>query len=312
MGMRETFTNTLIRLAEKDERICLLDADLMVGHGTKAFKERFPERSFNVGVAEANMVGIASGLSAGGKIPVAETFACFASRRAFDQFFISANYARQNVKLVGSDPGVIAEYNGGTHMPLEDLAVMRAIPDLLIISPCDPASLAVLLEQAIYHKGCVYIRIPRKAEQQIYDDASDLKLAHAQVLREGKDLAIIASGFVMVAQALRSAEILAVQDIDAAVIDMHTIKPLDGKLILYYARNTGLIVTAENHRITGGLGSAVTEFLCEHYPVTVLRIGVQERFGQAGTLEFLMKDYGLTAEQMTEKIIAYKRMRTGQ
>lgn len=311
MGMRETFTQTLINLAQKDDRICILDADLMVGHGTKSFRDVFPDRSFNVGVAEANMVGIASGLSAEGKIPVAETFGCFAARRAYDQFFISANYAKQNVKLVGSDPGVTAEYNGGTHMPFEDIALMRVIPDLVILSPCDPASLEPLLEQAVYHKGCVYIRMPRKADQSIYSDASRLTLGKGEVLREGKDLTIAATGFVMIPEALKAAELLAGDGIDAAVIDFHTIKPLDTSLLLEYAQKTGLLVTAENHQITGGFGSAVTEFLSETLPTPVLRIGIQNRFGQVGKKEFLMKDYELTAVQMAEKIKNFIKNKRG-
>jgi len=305
MGMRETFTQTLIRLAEKDDRICLLDADLMVGHGSKPFKEAFPDRSFNIGVAEANMVGIAAGLSAGGKIPIAETFGCFAARRTFDQFFISANYAQQNVKLLGSDPGVTAEYNGGTHMPFEDVALMRSIPNLVILSPCDPTSLEPLLEQAVYLKGCVYMRMPRKADQKIYNDKADLTLGKGSVLREGKDLTVAATGFVMVPEALKVAGLLAAKGIEAAVIDFHTIKPLDNELLLEYAEKTGVVVTAENHQIVGGLGSAVSECLSEHHPTPVLRIGINERFGQVGTKEFLMKDYGLTAEQMTEKIMDF-------
>ncbi len=311
MGMRETFTQTLINLAESDKRICILDADLMVGHGTKSFRDVFPERSFNVGVAEANMVGIASGLSSEGKIPVAETFGCFAARRAYDQFFISANYAKQNVKLVGSDPGVTAEYNGGTHMPFEDIALMRVIPDLVIISPCDPASLAPLLEQAVYRKGSVYIRIPRKADQSIYDDTTQLKIGKGTVLRKGTDLAIAATGFVMVPEALKAAALLEKEGIDAAVLDFHTIKPLDTELLLEYARNTGLLVTAENHQITGGFGSAVTEFLSETLATPVLRIGIQNRFGQVGTKEFLMKDYELTASQMAEKIKKFLKEKRG-
>lgn len=311
MGMRETFTQTLINLAESDKRICILDADLMVGHGTKSFRDVFPERSFNVGVAEANMVGIASGLSSEGKIPVAETFGCFAARRAYDQFFISANYAKQNVKLVGSDPGVTAEYNGGTHMPFEDIALMRVIPDLVIISPCDPASLAPLLEQAVYRKGSVYIRIPRKADQSIYDDTTQLKIGKGTVLRKGTDLAIAATGFVMVPEALKAAALLEKEGIDAAVLDFHTIKPLDTELLLEYARNTGLLVTAENHQITGGFGSAVTEFLSETLATPVLRIGIQNRLGQVGTKEFLMKDYELTASQMAEKIKKFLKEKRG-
>lgn len=309
MEMREAFTQTLIRLAEKDDRICLLDADLQVGHGTKLFKERFPERAFNLGVAEANMVSIAAGLSAGGKIPVAETFGCFAARRAYDQFFISANYARQNVKLVGSDPGVTAAFNGGTHMAFEDIAMMRAVPDLVISSPCDPASLEVLLEQLIYHRGSVYIRIPRKAEQKVYESVEGLELGKGSVLREGGDAVIIASGFIMVPEALNAADILAEEGIDTAVIDMHTIKPLDEEMTLQYAAKTGAVITAENAQRAGGLGGAVAELLSEKLPTPVLRIGVGDRFGQVGTLDYLMRDYGLTACQIVGQIKEFLSMR---
>ena len=305
MGMRETYTNELIRLAESDQRICLLDADLRVGHGTKSFYDRFPERSFNVGVAEANMVGIAAGLSAGGKIPFAETFGCFASRRAFDQFFLSANYAGLNVKLLGSDPGVTAAYNGGTHMPFEDVAMMRTIPGLTIVSPCDPYSLSQLMEPIAYHEGCVYMRMPRKADQQIYKGSEKLELGRGHVLREGTEITIAASGFVMIPEALKTAELLEKEGISAAVIDFHTIKPLDTELLDEWAGKTSCFITMENHQIIGGLGGAVAEYLSTSNPVNILRIGIEDRFGQVGTEDFLKKDYGLTAEQMTPKISNY-------
>ncbi|MBI9104576.1 MAG: transketolase family protein [Spirochaetales bacterium] len=309
MGMRETYTEELIRLAEKDDRICVLDADLQVGHGTKAFGDKFPERCINAGVAEANMVGIAAGLSAGGKIPFAETFGCFAARRAFDQFFLSGNYAQQNVKLLGSDPGVMAEYNGGTHMPLEDLSMMRAIPGLVIVSPSDPVSVKGLMEQIAYHEGCVYIRMPRKAEQEIHAEGTKFKLGKGVVLKDGTDLTIIATGFAMMPEAVKSAEMLAEKGIKAAVIDMHTIKPLDEELVLEYAKKTGMIVTMENHQTKGGLGGAVAEYLSTEYPTPVLRMGVREKFGQVGTKDFLMDDYGITAAKMVPEIEAYYKAR---
>ncbi|MDC7226753.1 MAG: transketolase C-terminal domain-containing protein [Spirochaetales bacterium] len=297
MGMRETYTESLIRLAEKDERICLLDADLRVGHGTKPFYDRFPDRAINCGVAEANMLGIAAGLAAGGKIPFAETFGCFAARRAFDQFFISGNYAGLNVKLLGSDPGVTAAFNGGTHMPFEDLALMRAIPGLTIVSPCDPYSLGELMEPLAYSDGCVYLRMPRKAEQQIYMGNEKIELGRGKVLKEGSDITIAATGFVMVPEALKAAELLDKDGISAAVIDFHTIKPLDTDLIEEWAGKTTMIVTMENHQKSGGFGGAVAEHLSSTKPVPVFRIGIEDRFGQVGTEAFLKQDYGLTAEQ---------------
>lgn len=305
MGMRETYTDELIRLAEKDERICVLDADLRVGHGTKPFYDRFPERGFNVGVAEANMVGVAAGLSAGGKIPFAETFGCFAARRAFDQFFLSGNYAGLNVKLLGSDPGVTASYNGGTHMPFEDIAMMRAIPGLTIVSPCDPYSLSQLMEPIAYREGCVYMRMPRKAEQQVYKGNEKLELGKGYILKDGTDVTIAATGFVMVPEALKTAELLEKEGISAAVVDFHTIKPLDTELIDKMAAKTRFFVTMENAQAAGGFGGAVAEYLSSVKPTYVLRIGVQDRFGQVGTTEFLQEDYGLTAGQMAPRIKEY-------
>lgn len=305
MGMRETYINELIRLAEKDERICVLDADLRVGHGSKPFYDRFPERSFNVGVAEANMVGVAAGLSAGGKIPFAETFGCFAARRAFDQFFLSANYAGLKVKLLGSDPGVTAAYNGGTHMPFEDVAMMRTIPGLTIVSPCDPYSLSQLVEPIAYHEGCVYMRMPRKADQQVYKGDEKLELGKGHILKEGSDITIAATGFVMVPEALKTADLLEKDGISAAVVDFHTIKPLDTELIDRMAEKTKCFVTMENHQAAGGFGGAVAEYLSTERPTSVLRIGIQDRFGQVGTEAFLKKDYGLTAEQMAPRIKKY-------
>lgn len=305
MGMRETYTESLIKLAEKDKRICVLDADLRVGHGTKPFYDRFPERAFNVGVAEANMVGIASGLAAGGKIAFAETFGCFAARRAYDQFFLSANYAQLNVKLLGSDPGVTAAFNGGTHMPLEDIALMRAIPGLTIVSPCDPYSLGQLMEPIAMDPGCVYLRMPRKAEQQVYKGNEKLELGKGFVLKDGNDLTIAATGFVMVSEALKAAALLEKEGINAAVVDFHTIKPLDTELLEKYAEKTGCIITMENHQVSGGFGGAIAEHLSWVRPTPVLRIGIEERFGQVGTQKWLMEDYELTAEQTVPKIKKY-------
>ena len=206
------------------------------------------------------------------------------------------------MKLLGSDPGVTAEYNGGTHMPFEDIAMMRAIPGLVIVSPSDPVSLKGLMEQIAYHDGCVYIRMPRKADQKIHTEGTEFRLGKGVVLREGSDLTIIAAGFTMVPEALKSADMLDEKGISALVIDMHTVKPLDGELILKEAKKTGMIVTMENHQITGGLGGAVSEFLGSEYPVPVLRLGIRERFGQVGTKEFLMDDYGITAEKMVPEI----------
>ncbi|MBN2860507.1 MAG: transketolase family protein [Sphaerochaetaceae bacterium] len=298
--MREVYAQTLISLAAENPNICVLEADLMGATGTKVFKEKFPAQFINVGVAEANLVGVASGLSSEGKIPFAATFGTFASRRAFDQFFLSANYAKLNVKLVGTDPGVTAQFNGGTHMPFEDTGMMRLIPGLTIVEPCDTVSCEQLIRLAAQHPGSMYIRLHRKGSQKLYDENAAFTLGKGMVLREGTDVTLIASGFVMVPEALKAAEILKEEGIDAAVIDMHTVKPLDEELVLSYAKKTGAIVTCENHQVTGGLGGAVAEYLSSEYPVPVSRIGAQDVFGQVGTLDFLMKEYQLLASDIAQ------------
>ncbi len=299
--MREVYTDTLIDMAETNDKICVMEADLMRATGTNPFKEKFPERVFNVGVAEANMVGIASGLSAGGKIPFAATFGCFAARRTFDQFFISANYAQQNVKLVGTDPGVSAAFNGGTHMPFEDTGLMRCIPDLVIFEPCDTVSLEKLLIQSADHKGSTYMRLQRKGKNAIYNENDEIILGRGNVMKEGVDVTIIASGYILVPEALKAAELLAKEGISAAVIDMHTVKPLDKELVLEYAKKTGAFVVCENHQKACGLCSAVTQLLAEEYPVPVKCVAVEDQFGQVGTLEYLQEVYGLTAENIVKQ-----------
>jgi transketolase len=293
--MRAVYTEALMGLAEKDERILLLEADLMRANGTFPFRDRFPGRTFNCGVAEANMVSIAAGLSAMGKIPFAGTFGCFATRRAFDQFFISANYARLNVKLVGSDPGITATYNGGTHNSLEDVGLMRTIPNLVIFEPCDAFSLRKLLSLSAYHKGCTYMRLHRKAVPPVYGSEDDFELGRGRVLLDGGDVTLVAAGAVMVGEALKAAELLKKEGVSAAVIDMHTYKPIDEGLLVRYAEKTGAFVTCENHQVTGGLGSAVAETLSEKKPTPLRRIGIHGEFGEVGTLDYLQERFGLTA-----------------
>jgi transketolase len=307
---RKVYADTLIELADKDENIVILEADLMKASGTGSFMAKFLERTFDVGVAEANMVGVASGLSACGKIPFAATFGCFAGRRVYDQFFISSNYARLNVKLIGTDPGVSAEFNGGTHMPFEDTGIMRNIPDLVIIEACDPFSLKALIKKAAYHKGCVYMRLDRKKKGfVVYDENEEFEIGKGKVLKDGSDITIIASGAVLVEEALKAHDILAQDGISAAVIDIHTIKPLDEELVLKYARKTGAVVTCENHQIYNGLGSAVAEVLGENHPTPLKRIGVNDEFGEVGNLEYLKNRFGMTKENITEKSKALLKLK---
>ncbi len=310
--MRAVYTQTLIELAEQDNRIVLLEADLMRATGTQPFMDKFPQRTFNVGVAEANMVGVASGLSSTGKIPFANTFASFAARRTYDQFFISANYARLNVKLVGSDPGITALYNGGTHMPFEDLGLMRNIPGLTIFEPSDAVSLIKLVKQSAELYGCTYMRLNRRVSPVIYAEDADLQLGKGYVLRDGDDVAIFAIGAVMVNEALAAADVLGMQGISAAVIDMFTLKPLDKELVLAYAQKTKAIVTCENHQVINGLGSAIAEYLSEVQPTLMRRVGVMDEFGEVGDLDYLMKRFGMTAENITQQTLVLLKQKEKQ
>lgn len=296
--MRAVYAEELLRLAEHDDRIVVLDADLMRANGTESFKARYPERTFDVGVAEANMVGVSAGLSTVGLIPFPATFTCFAARRTFDQFFISANYARQNVKLTGSDPGVAAAFNGGTHMSFEDIGLMRTIPQIVICEPSDPVSLKSLLEQIAFRYGSSYLRLHRKPIAPLYAATEEFELGKGKLICDGDDLTIVAAGAIMVAEAVQAAELLDKEGISAAVIDMHTIKPIDEELLVKYARKTGAILSAENHQVHGGLGSAVAEVLTEQCPVLQIRVGIQDEFGEVGTQEYLQEHFGLTAANL--------------
>lgn len=299
--LRDVYADTLIKLAGKDEKICIVEADLMKATGTPGFQALYPERTFDVGVAEANMVGVASGLAAAGKIPFAASFGCFAARRAFDQFFLSGNYSGLKVKLVGTDPGVSAQFNGGTHMPFEDIAMMRAVPGLTIIEPCDRRSLESLLEQSAYHEGSVYIRLHRKGGLSLYDEKEKFEIGKGNVVKDGTDLTIIAAGLVLMEEAVKAVDILESKGISAALIDMHTIKPLDRELVLKYASKTGALMTCENAQVSGGLGGAVAELLSEERPTPLLRVGVQDQFGQVGTQDYLKEAYGFTKENIAAK-----------
>jgi transketolase len=299
--MRAVYCQTLIDLARKNDKIMILEADLMKASGTVPFKELFPQRTVDVGVAEANMIGVAAGLSNVGKIPFPATFACFASRRVFDQFFISANYAGLNVKLTGTDPGISAAFNGGTHMPFEDVGLMRMIPGLTIYEPCDPVELKALLIQSAEHDGCTYLRLHRKGSNTIYSETEKFELGKGKILKDGNDLTIVASGYILIPEALKAAELLQKDGISAAVIDMHTIKPLDESLMLSYAIKTGHIITAENHQVAGGLGAAIANYLSTVHPTPMYMVGIHDEFGQVGTMDYLQQYYKLTADEITKQ-----------
>lgn len=306
--MRDVYCQTLIELAKEDSRIVALDADLMKSMGMIPFLKAFPERMFNCGVQEANMIGVAAGLSATGKIPFAHSFGPFATRRSYDQTFISAAYARLNVRIVGSDPGITAAYNGGTHMPFEDMGLMRNIPGATIIEPTDSVMLKEIIRQLTGLYGVFYIRLLRKNAVNIYKEGSTFTIGKAIEIREGRDVTIIASG-VLVSEALEAARQLEAQGVSARVVNIFTWKPIDKEAIVKAARETGAIVTVENHNILNGLGSAVAEVLVENSPVPMERIGCRDEFGEVGPEDYLKARFGMTAAdivQKTQKVVARK------
>jgi len=301
MLMRDAYCKALMDLASENDAIVALDADLVSSSGMKPFFTAYPDRAINVGIAEANMIGIAAGLSAVGKIPFAHSFGCFATRKTCDQVMISAAYAKLNVKILGSDPGVTAAYNGGTHMPFEDIGIMRSIPEITIIELTDPVMVSDIVRQVADIYGVHYLRMARKNAVAVYEEGSAFEIGKGNVLTDGRDVTVFASG-IMVAEALAAAQTLKNERISVRVVDMFTVKPIDTELVERCARETGAIVTAENHNILGGLGSAVSEAVVKTYPVPVEMVGVRDRFGQVGTEEYLKKEYGLTAIEIAEAV----------
>ena len=303
LEMRQVYCQTLSELAEKDSRLVILEADLMKSSGTFPFKEKYKERAVECGVAEANMVGIASGLSLQGFIPFAATFGCFASRRAFDQFFISSNYAKLNVKLVGTDPGVAAVFNGGTHMPFEDIGLMRMIPKLVISEPSDPVSLKSIVKLMYEYDGCCYLRMHRQAVDKIYSENEKFELGKSKILKDGKDVTLVSLGAIMLKQTLMAADMLEKDGIKATVIDALSVKPLDVNTISDSVKKTGIVVCCENHQIDGGLGISVAKMLLDkQINFKIGYIGINDSFGQVGTLDFLLSQYNLTAKDIYKKV----------
>jgi len=298
--MRKAYCDTLIELSRTNPNIVVLDSDLMSSMGMTPYQNEFPERTFNCGVQEANMMGVAAGLSVVGKIPYAHTFGPFATRRSCDQIFMSGAYAKANFRIVGSDPGVTAAFNGGTHMPFEDLGIMRCIPEMNILEPTDAVMLKDLIRQTSTLYGMYYIRLMRKAAIAVYEEGSTFEIGKAVTVREGSDLTIMANG-IMVPEAIKAHEILKEKGISARVVNPFTLKPMDVDAVVKAAKETGAIVTAENHNYMNGLGSAVAEIVSENYPVPVGRVGVKDIFGQVGSEDYLQKFYGLMAEDIVKK-----------
>jgi len=299
--MRNVYCQTLMELARKNDQIVVLDADLMSSMGMIPFLEAFPERTFNCGVQEANMIGVAAGLSATGKIPYAHTFGPFATRRCYDQVFLSGGYTKSNIRIIGSDPGVTAAYNGGTHMPFEDMGLMRNIPEMTVLEPTDSIMLKDIIKQLVKLYGMFYIRLLRKNAIKIYEKGSTFEIGKAIKLKEGTDVTIIANG-IMVAEALDAAYMLKKKGISVRVLDMFTLKPIDREEIIKCAKETGAIVTAENHNIINGLGSAVAEVLAENIPTPMERIGVKDLFGEVGPVDYLKERFELTASDIVRKV----------
>ncbi len=291
---RDAYGEVLIELGKDNEDIVVLDADLAVSTQTSKFAEKFPERFFDVGCAEQNLIGTAAGLAAGGKIPFASTYAIFATGRAWEQIRSVIAHDRLNVKIVASHAGLTNSPDGASHQSLEDIALMRVIPNMTVIVPADAIEAKKAINAVVEYYGPVYIRLNRVKTPVIFDHNYNFSIYKAVTLTEGEDLGIIATGS-MVANALQAADLLKKREITARVINMHTIKPIDKEIILRAARETGAIVTVEEHSINGGLGSAVAEILTEEMPVPMRRVGVKDRFGQSGRYEELLKEYGLNA-----------------
>lgn len=294
---------TIPALAAEDPDVIYLDADLMNCIGTAKWAKENPGRGINCGIAEANMVGVACGLASAGFKPIVHTFGPFASRRCYDQVFLSGGYAKNDITIIGTDPGVTATLNGGTHMPFEDVALYRALPGSTVIDVTDPTLLASVLRQCVNRPGVKYIRVGRKQYARVYGDGSELTIGKAVTLREGSDVVIFAAG-IMVHEAMQAALTLEKEGVSAAVVDMFTIKPLDADAVERYARQTGAVVVAENHNRYGGLYSAVSEVLAERCPVPACCVAVEDEFGEVGPQGYLQERFGLTAAHIVSQVKA--------
>lgn len=302
IATREAYGEMLAELGETYPNLVVLDADLAAATKTSVFKKKFPERHIDCGIAEANMMGMAAGLSLVGKIPVASTFAMFAAGRAFEQVRNSIGYPHLNVKIGATHAGITVGEDGATHQCNEDIALMRTIPGMVILNPADAVEARACVKAAIEHEGPVYMRFGRSAVPVINDRPDyTFEMGKGVVLREGTDVTIVATG-ILVNSALEAAEKLAAEGVSAEVINIHTIKPLDTELIVKSAKKTGKVVTAEEHSVIGGLGSAVCEALSELCPTPVYRIGINDVFGESGSAAALLVKYGLDGEGVYRRV----------
>ena len=299
IATRVAYGNALAELGEKYDFV-VLDADLAGATKTGVFKKKFPERFFDCGIAEGNMMTVAAGIATTGKIPFASTFAMFAAGRAFEQIRNSIGYPHLNVKIGATHAGITVGEDGATHQCLEDLALMRTIPGMTVINPADATEARLAVEAAINYEGPVYLRFGRLAVPVLFDENYKFEIGKGVLLADGTDVTLVATG-VMVDMALKAKDILAEEGISARVINIHTIKPLDEELIIKAAKETGAIVTAEEHNVIGGLGGAVAEAVSASCPVPVVRVGVEDKFGHSGKVPALLEAYGLTPENIAAR-----------
>lgn len=307
IATRESYGNALVELGEENPKVVVLDADLAAATKTGVFKKAYPDRHIDCGIAECNMVGIAAGLAATGKIPFVSSFAMFAAGRAFEQVRNSVGYPHLNVKIGATHAGITVGEDGASHQCNEDIALMRTIPGMVVMCPADDIEAKAAVKAAAEHVGPVYMRFGRAA-CPVINDRPDYKfeIGKGTVLREGTDLTIAATG-ICVGNALEAADLLAAEGVNAEVINICTIKPLDEELIVNSAKKTGKVVTAEEHSVIGGLGSAVCDALCKSYPVPVLKIGMQDTFGESGSAAALVEKYKLDGKGIAEQIRDFLR-----
>ncbi len=300
MEMRKVLFETISEIMKNHENVVFMDADLAEANGTMGLRKIYPQRAFDVGISEANMAGMAAGMSAYGMNPYICTFTPFASRRICDQITISMAYAKQNVKIIATDPGVCAELNGGTHMSFEDIGVLRSIPGITIIDVSDEIQLKEVLLNTVDHKGVVYIRLPRKEVEKVYNEDYKFNINKADILREGEDITIFSTG-IMTKSALSAYEALKSKGISAEVISIPVIKPIDSETIIGSLLKTRKGVVCENHNLIGGLYSAVSEVSCKYIPSLLRGVGIKDHFGEVGSVNFLLKKYNMTSEDIVKE-----------
>ena len=298
---RQSYGEMLEKLGEENPNIVVLDADLSAATKTSIFAKKFPDRFFDMGIAEANMMGVAGGMASCGKIPFVSTFAAFATVRAYDQIRSSICYPNLNVKICATHCGITVGEDGATHQMLEDLALMRVLPNMTVICPSDDVETKCLIKEIANIKGPVYVRLARLATQGIYEENQTFEIGKAVQIGEGTDATVFATG-VVVPEAIKAKEILEKEGIHIRVVDMHTIKPIDKEMIIKSAKETKKLISIEDHSIIGGLGSAISEVLTEEYPCKLVRMGIKDIFGQSGNAVELLKYFGLTSEGIVEMV----------